>query len=375
MTSLRRKAEEGVVSLLTVIFFMIFISLIVVGFTTIVVADQRQTIDNDLAASALAAARSGVEDGKRILLYCAANPSATGCAEVQNNTSCDALKSGNGSVLAHTLGIDVDSSGEGVTGGTGAEDYQQYFTCLTVATQTATLTTTLNAGTDYIQQLRTVSGFNTLTVKWESDTINLTNPTSPIMTTGWPTLTSWNTSSRFPVIQLEVIPYTSSSFSNLDTLEGQTKTLYLVPCVNSSTGNVCTGGQAANISADARSGSGSLRLLDSPPIIYTKCTAGTTCSVILGGFTPGTQYYVRATLLYANSVNLTLSVANGASSVNFDNVQPQIDVTGRTNDVYKRVQVQVSSAPTLPTSTALDSAVPICKTMTVQTASGSYDCN
>jgi Tfp pilus assembly protein PilX len=176
ITKLKHKAEEGVVSLLTVIFFMIFISIIVVGFTTIVVADQRQTVDNDLSASALAAARSGVEDGKRILLYCLANPSAAGCATATTSHDCDTFKSPNAAYTLATsvLNIPLNANGEGATG--GATAYQQYYTCLTVQTKTDTLKTTLNAGSDYIQQLKTVSAFADLNVTWESTSINLTNP-------------------------------------------------------------------------------------------------------------------------------------------------------------------------------------------------------
>lgn len=375
ITKLKHKAEEGVVSLLTVIFFMIFISIIVVGFTTIVVADQRQTVDNDLSASALAAARSGVEDGKRILLYCLANPSAAGCATATTSHDCDTFKSPNAAYTLATsvLNIPLNANGEGATG--GATAYQQYFTCLTVQTKTDTLKTTLNAGSDYIQQLKTVSAFADLNVTWESTSINLTNPTGPITATGWPTSLMWNASARYPVLQLQVIPYTAASLSDLDILEHQTKTVYLVPC-----SGTCPNLNGTAISTvDVRNGFDSSVELDAPPIIYASCTAGTTCSAALTGFgvyPAGTQFYVRATLLYASSVDLTLSTDDAAgATVQFDNVQPIIDVTGRANDVYKRVQTQVSSAPILPTNTALDSAAPICKIMTIVNTNGQYNCN
>lgn len=74
---------------------MIFISLIVVGYTSIVVKDQQQVIDNDLSASAIAAAQAGVEDGKRFILYCDNNPSAAGCDTVLNGSDCNTFNNAN----------------------------------------------------------------------------------------------------------------------------------------------------------------------------------------------------------------------------------------------------------------------------------------
>ena len=62
----RHHQQSGMVSILVVMFFMIFMSLLIVGFVKIMSDEQRQATDNDLSASALAAAQSGVEDGKRI---------------------------------------------------------------------------------------------------------------------------------------------------------------------------------------------------------------------------------------------------------------------------------------------------------------------
>ena len=48
--------ESGLVSILTVIFFIIFISILIVGFIKITTDEARQATDNDLSASALASA-------------------------------------------------------------------------------------------------------------------------------------------------------------------------------------------------------------------------------------------------------------------------------------------------------------------------------
>jgi Tfp pilus assembly protein PilX len=83
--------EAGQVAIITVAIFMILFSVLVVSFTRMMVASARQTANDELRATALAAAESGVEDAKRVLTYCYANPSASGCSDElskRNETSC-----------------------------------------------------------------------------------------------------------------------------------------------------------------------------------------------------------------------------------------------------------------------------------------------
>lgn len=372
-----RKSEQGVVSLLTVIFFMIFISLITVGFISIVIADQRQTIDNDLSASALAAARSGVEDGKRMLLYCTTiNPGAPGCTEALNSQdNCNAFNAASGAAaysLATSLSVPVNTSGEGVTGGASASPYQQYFTCLTIQTKTPYITTPLNSDSDVIKPLKTVAPFTKLKVSWSGVGSYLQRGSS---LAGWPTLSAWNSARYMPVIQLQTIPYTN--LADLNSLEAGTRTTYIVPC-----DATCVLPSTDINLIDWRSAAGELRV-GNAPITYAACTVlGSTynCSTTLTGYnsTPPQQYYVRVSLLYATSTTLTLSALDNNGVVNFDGVQPWIDVTGRTNDVFKRVRSEVGYQPVNPIPTnALTSAAPICKDMTVtnEALSSSYDCD
>lgn len=373
----RFKDEQGAVSLLTVIFFMIFISIIAVGFTTIVVADQRQAVDNDLAASALSAARNGVEDGKRILLYCNNNPSAVGCSDVLDKESCNVLGSGNGKILANALGIVSNASGEGVSG--GAPEYQQHFTCLRINKKTDDIEAPLNSTTDYVQRLKTEQAFQSLEVAWRIDSGGLLQNGSHISSTGWPNVTAWNSSKRFPVLQLQIIPFVEADFADLNILEKNTRTLFLVPCA---TGNTPCVGKAPNIGSDARSDINH-RGIGSEPIVYAVCDpVKSSCSTTIGGFNGGdaggTQYYARISLLYADSAILTLKAKSSSDSlVKFDDVQPAIDSTGRTNDVFKRVKTRVSYNSNYISANALSSAAPICKVMTVTNdgSSSSYDCD
>lgn len=376
----KRRGERGLVSLLTVIFFMIFVSLIVVGFITIVVQDQRQAIDDGLSANALAAAHGGVEDAKRILLYCRQNPTSPNCTNsvLNSQNNCNLFATGGpGRGVAGELGMNLNDNGEGTTGALSSENYQQYFTCLTIQTDTPSLTQPLNATADYVQHLRTEAPFSKLQVSW-SDTGATYAPRGGSLG-GWLTYLNW---SHAPVLQLQVIPYTPP-LNDLNSIESDTRTVYIVPC----TGSTCSALSSNDINVlDIRAGTDTLRATNTlPPIAYAQCTlaAGTyDCSAILEGFNGGggnpTQYYVRVSLLYASRTILKLASLDAANSpVLFDNVQPWIDVTGRANDVFKRVHAEVSYAqPIVLPRHALDSAAPICKDMTVTNvaSSSTYNC-
>lgn len=387
MTMIRRvyettRSEQGLVSLLTVVFFMIFISLIAVSFTTIVVQDQRQATDNDLSASALAAARGGIEDGKRILIYCKQNPTSPNCTDevLNSQNNCDLFKSNvRAQALANALKIDINTNGEGITGGANASQYEQYFTCLTIQTKTPSLTATLASDADYIQQLKTVSPFTNLQVSWSPKNKEITFLTRSGPLDGWPKISDW---SYAPVLELQVIPYMASSFGDLNSLEAGARTMYVVPCTS-----LCipTGGSIA-LQDKRAAQTGSLREIGAAavPIIYASCDVRE-CNANIGGFSggdpAGTQYYVRVSLLYSDSasVNLELSPFDSSNhTVLFDNVQPRIDSTGRANDVFRRVRAEVTYAQSVSVPrSAVGSAAPICKDMTVTkvASSSTYNCN
>ena len=369
---------------------MIFISIIVTGYMTLVINDQRQTSDNELSASALAAARSGVEEGKRIIIYCQNHTADPNCSSALLNSAdnCDVFKSGNpGANLAPTLQIPIDpTTGQGATA--GADQYQQYFTCLTIQQDTPYTTATVNQDSSYIQRLKTTQPFNQLVVSWSGKGTYANRTT----VNGWTPLTSWKDTTSgnpyAPVIELQIIPYALTDFANLDGLEQQTRTVYIAPCtlVGEVLPPSCITSQTAAV-LDQRGAAGSLRS-GSVPIMYGGCTtsgsAGYECVATLTGFNGGgpssaQQYYVRASVLYAASTTLKLSPLDSSSnSVLFNNVQPWIDVTGRTNDVFKRVRAQVSYTQStgLPRY-SVDSAAPVCKDMTVtnDAASSTYNCN
>lgn len=377
----RYSPEEGLVSLLTVLFFMIFISLIVVGYMSLVARDQRQTIDNDLSASALAAARSGVEDGKRILLYCQANPAAPGCGTnvLNSQDNCNLFRStGAGSPLIGPLGLSINAAGEGSTGTTTA--YQQYFTCLTIQHDTPFVTGTAKDGAAYIQQLRAKDPYTEITIKWRGEGTYANRG----VVNAWPKESDWKNpsgASFAPLLNVQLIPYAQTDLANLDALERRTRTVYVAPCDSSP---ACSSLRDVN-ALDQRSSAAGTSRVTASPLTYGSCLVVATryeCSVTLTGLSGGgaspNQYYVRIGVLYATQTEFDLSLGNGTDVVRFEGVQPWIDVTGRANDVFRRIRTQVSfiQTVTLPQH-ALETAAPICKDMIVtnDALSSRFNCN
>src|SRR5258708_7053902 len=105
-----QKKQAGFVSLFTVIFFTLLITVITVGFLGVVINEQQQSLNNDLTASALNAAESGIEDAKRAILAYFAMPSGAAKTALYNaltSSQCNALTS---DPTAQSLGITSNGS-------------------------------------------------------------------------------------------------------------------------------------------------------------------------------------------------------------------------------------------------------------------------
>ncbi|MCG5079310.1 hypothetical protein MBN61_00945, partial [Candidatus Saccharibacteria bacterium] len=62
--------ESGQASMVTVAMFMMLFAAIAVSFTFVVISASRQALNDSLQSSAKIAAESGVEDAKRLIVYC-----------------------------------------------------------------------------------------------------------------------------------------------------------------------------------------------------------------------------------------------------------------------------------------------------------------
>lgn len=373
--------QSGMVSILTLLFFMIFVSIIVVGFIRLMSYEQRQATDNDLSASALAAAQGGIEDGKRILLYCATAQPSGGkdtpeCRHMLNSqNNCRALSDGGGvanmATLRNALSINMQDN-DYVVGDTSGK-FEQYYTCMTINDRTDELVKRLNRNNSSIIPLRFADpgDAKSLTIVWKSDdgAYGVTAPT-----TNLPPYSQWkanSTTAKPPVLRVQLIPYTSPI--NLDETQANMRTAFIIPSQQPQS--------SVNImSLDQRGGAGQVRSNPSTPLVYANCTtsAGTgyTCRQKIDGLdAPNQSYYLKVTVLYGDStiMNLTAQNASGGT-VQFNGVQPEIDVTARANDVYRRIKARVSyGMPTVATPEYAVEANDICKNMSISDEANSWD--
>ena len=371
--------EAGLVSILTVMFLMVFLSILIVGFIKIVGDEQRQATDNDLSASALAAAQSGIEDGKRILLYCRDNSGAP-CDRMLNSGNgggdCSAFTDNTTNGVMNPLGINRDAANGAQV---GATDFQQFYTCLTIQNDTQDIQQVIKEGRGDVQRLKVKAPGNLaggLKVSWSpSDTsVKYASHANNLL---FSTDTAWKnvSNNRYPpIVRMQFIPFSEGAI-DLDTVERESRTIFLVPGA---------AGAPASIGLGADNRSPTVGPLRPTPTISggnVACIAppagSYNCSIVVNGFVATKEYYVRTSVLYSGGgrTNVTLALTDTAQK--FNGVQPIIDATGRTNDVFRRVKARVGfQAPGIAfPEYALESASQYCKSITVADAAySSYNC-
>mgnify|MGYP003527109269 CR=1 FL=1 len=332
MSNSRRVREHGAASLIVVIFSILLLVTVSLGFIRLVIRDQQRTIDDELSRGAYDAALAGVEDGKRILQACVAQGDAGACNAITAN-KCNSVH--RAKILS---AADSNSNEDEVflksSAGTAGETYDQAYTCVKVQRDTQSYEGKLTADTSRIIPLDTVGNFSQITVSWYKkpslSVLNLPTVSTPTL----PPLAEWVTGTnivRPPIVRVQLIQYNNGNF-NLDHFDqsGGGNTLYLYPAN--------AGATSLSFVADGRR-TGTDDLLK-----YVKCDDVTpyVCSVVLtltdpvGGSAATRKAYLRVTSIFGDT---QFSVqANGTM---LHDVQPAVDATGRASDVFRRIKANV----------------------------------
>ena len=383
MSKAATEREQGFVSLFTVIFFMLLITIITVGFLRIMAAEQRQSLDNDLTASAEAAAQSGVEDATRaIIKYNSLSDTDTLKSQLEtalNSSECNALFTS--ASISAALGFNTDGSISDQPG------LNEYYTCVTVDLNTPDYIGDSSAGKSEIIPLVPENGdkFDQVLVSWHlaSETVGTDGdgqPSNYAPSTLLPPVTgsgSWNARGYPAYLRVEVFGYPNGNFDR-DKMRDQSSSVFLIP--NDST-NAAAIGSATAIDLDTADDRGANKIklnlvgikCDGTPPNLPIGTYACTARIELKNGQPSTSnnYYLRITPLYS-STHFRVQMVRGPSTVvNFSGVEPTIDSTGRASDVFRRIKtrIRLDSAADLP-EYSLESANDICKVMEV--SDGSY---
>lgn len=375
--------EAGFVSLFSTIFFMLLITVVTIGFVRIMTIEQRQSLDNDLSASAIAAAESGIDDGKRALLAynsLAANDPVK--VQLGNAFSTPACNSLTGSPLIRTaLGLDVDGTIAGNT------QFNQSYTCLTVTLNSADFVGSAGAGKSQIIPLRSTNpaGFEKIDISWHvvSDAVGQDGDGRPKAYAPGPLLfplnnvngipaNSWSALGYPAYLRAQVYGYPNGSFDRGQMLL-RNRTALLVP------GTSGAGVDEAILSnIDATPGdfgtqkvAPTVAKCDQLVLPPSTTVGGYACKIRLELPVDPTlrgnnnNYFLKLTPQYGQT-HFRVSLLHDNAPVDFDGVQPIIDATGRAADTYRRIQTRVvlNNLANFP-EYVVESGDTICKNMQV----------
>ncbi|HSX28517.1 MAG TPA: hypothetical protein VLF60_03675 [Candidatus Saccharimonadales bacterium] len=327
MKRYKKQQQSGVVSLFTVIFFTVLVTVLTVGFVRIMINERRQSTDEDLTTRAYYAAESGVEDAKRALQQYYPNQADH---TKLNADTCDAPV-GYSKTISSNLSVG--------------------YSCMLMDLNPQDIEATLPGdGTSMQWPIRSQgdASFNKIRISWHnlSDQVDGTPVAIRSTSSPNPTYASWKdgTGTPYPaMLRLQMFGYPKSGTFGRTQIDANNRVGFLDPTNSSSSGDFPINNLDANTAPQD-----------------TKCTTDTSvfggyaCQatiVINPGIDPGTNYlYLRLKALYdQNGTKVKVELLNGATVVNTQDAQVAVDVTGRAGDVFRRVQSRVS----LPTDTSL----------------------
>lgn len=372
--------ESGQASMVTVAMFMMLFAAIAVSFTFVVISASRQALNDSLQSSAKIAAESGVEDAKRLIVYCYNKRQSDGsyppadkplCSEVIGKLSDELEGRGCDKILKpmYDKGGISDVEEEGGRGyrvkvgnnSGGKNENNEYYQCLKIATKTDNYQGMVNnLGKSVIVPLRVVDKNNnaaviaSLEIEWHRNVAGNDgdNPAkmNGAMGTGLPPAGTWNSgnSNRPAVLRVERVDVAKGSFT-LDSLADSDTALTLRPSVN---GN--GGGKDKNryhlgdYKPYYQSGRDSIapnnQYGGKAPIVEAKCDgADYACKTIFEDSLDATKtdYYLRINAIYRSTHFKITAYGQNGKKLYFDGVQPLVDVTGRSSDSFSRIQARL----------------------------------
>ncbi|QHN42434.1 hypothetical protein GII36_00980 [Candidatus Mycosynbacter amalyticus] len=367
----RRQTQTGAVSLFVVIFTALLFVAVTVGFTILMLSDQQQSTDNDLAQSALDSANAGTEDAKRVLAQ------YSDCQERGLNTgSCASIRAALDRNQCNTVNAALGSSSDlserkvqQTETNDNASALQQAYTCVKITPNTDTYVgKTRSEGDIRLVPLKTDgAAFDTIQISWlKRDDMNLENGNpqfSPLADYAdvpaaqradylrLPTKADWRNDRRGAVLRVGMMQYQPGSV-NLNDLDDKARAVFLY---SGSTGLSNTPAGAINLdNADLHRPLTSANQAGLDAKIYNypyeahcaDVAQGYMCTTFVripSGMDTSRFHYLTLASVYRDT-SFEVRILNGTNTVQFKNVQPEIDVTGRANDVFRRLVSRVESA-------------------------------
>lgn len=383
----RQFKQSGAVSLFVVIFAALLMTIVTIGFIQLMVKDQKQASSSDLSQSAYDSAQAGVEDAKRLLLLdqscrdgtaastvnCAAIASALTPVPGQNETECDTLSDAGIVGEANNETLIQQSVGDNAT------KLDQAYTCVKVGVNTGNYEGRLEANKTTLVPITGVSSFDTVEVSWFSREDVSSSAATPNVTFPYqngevnlPRIgDQWQTTAP-PLLRTQLVQMGGSfKLSDFDDQAGSgsnANTLFLYPTP--------LGTANQSFALDARRSPNNAPQLVHCEDTFTDtsyiCTATIALPAPIDGNVANRNAYLRLTALY-NGARFSIKLKSGGSDVLFNRVQPEVDATGRANDVFRRVKARVELRGDFAyPEAAIDMVGDLCKNFTITDAEDGY---
>lgn len=360
MTGPLRPRESGAAAIFIVIFASLLMIVVTLSFIKLMLSDQSQATTNDLSQSAYNSALSGVEDGKRLLLLQQSCDGATPPPFATCKAAKDAIAAGACSTIFDGLGAGAANEST-----VGAAALDQAYTCVKITADTLSYEKLLPMGQSQVIPLKSVSDFDTVVLSWFSkDDMSsgaVVNFPSVGATTPLPPANGWPINAP-PIVRAQFIQ-TGDSFKLADLdAAGNANSVFLYPLKNVGLTTL------PDISTNTRrvappAGPAGVKCTDTFASKYA-CSITINYSPAAGGFA-SRNAFLRLNALYSDA-HYSVQLFKGAVPVAFNGVQPVIDVTGRANNMFRRVlaRVELSGSFVYPEA-AVDMKNDLCKNFSV----------
>lgn len=375
----RNESQRGAVSLIIVIMATLLMVIITVSFVQLMLKDQRQASASDLSQSAYDSAQSGVEDAKRLLLIEQSCRNNNAPASV----NCNAITAAVGSDACDTVSkiFSPGSSETLIQQSQGDKNLQQAYTCVKILADTTDYRGVIDLNQSNIVPLRGTTKFDTVVISWftRADVSSTTNSMTVGFPSGGPSVTLPRVGSQWgsdnPALLRAQLMQTGTSFKLSDFDDGQAggksnaNTLFLYPGksgVSKLIFNADDGRRSPNNAPEK------VRCQSSFASAEYVCTVEIAVPDAVNGAPIDRNAYLRLSALY-NGTHYKVELLNAGTPVPFDRVQPEVDSTGRANDMFRRVKTRIEfKSDFIYPEAAVDIGGDLCKTFTVTDKDGDY---
>ena len=356
----RKIQQSGAVSLFSVIFATMLLSVLVAGFMRLMIRDQQQATNNDLSQSAYDAALAGVEDAKRVIRSAqAGNSRAYNALNDPDSEECTVIQ------RAGIAGVEGDSEVQVKSSDANGEKFNQAYTCVNIAMDTPDYLYEAHEDKTWLVPLTATGEYNKIAIEWytreDSNGAVVGNPGGS--TESLPPRASWGVTSTIPgvtssvsappIIRAQVInPGEQIDLSALD-LTGQTAFVRPVSVSSSATKPVevpVNLASAPRVVGDGASGANSLYPVTcSAKFLYNDEYACRTVLVLDGSISEAasSNAFLRLSSIYSGA-HVRVTLLNDTNAVSFHGVQPSVDSTGRANDLFRRVEARLQLGDDFP---------------------------